>query len=360
MIPPLRRLLVCRAAPGIPGYRLHKPSGQARVIINGRHVYLGPYDSPESRKKYQEIVRKHLVERTNAEMERAVEFATDVTISEIIVRYIPHVESYYRKHGKPTGQISIIRLSLRVLREKFGHLEATSFGPKALKQCRAEFIRQGLCRNEVNRRTSLIRGFFKWAVSEESAPLLGLAWTASRLGSTEEPQRGPGPRAGRPGLGIGRGRDPPSLASSRRCDGAPPATCGDRPDEVVQMRGRDLVTAGTVWEYTPGSHKTEHHDKGRVIMLGPRARLIVEEWLKTDLEAFLFSPRESVAGQRAERRATRKTPMWESHKAAAGQEAEGPSAASRPRSLRRGELSSRDPSGVRSGIPPPDALPDRG
>jgi hypothetical protein len=32
---------------GIPAYSLHKPSGQARVRIEGRDHYLGPYDSPE-------------------------------------------------------------------------------------------------------------------------------------------------------------------------------------------------------------------------------------------------------------------------------------------------------------------------
>jgi len=32
----------------VPNYRLHKPSGQARVIINGQHVYLGEFGSAES------------------------------------------------------------------------------------------------------------------------------------------------------------------------------------------------------------------------------------------------------------------------------------------------------------------------
>ena len=32
----------------VPGYRLHKPSGQARVIIDGEHIYLGKYGSPKA------------------------------------------------------------------------------------------------------------------------------------------------------------------------------------------------------------------------------------------------------------------------------------------------------------------------
>jgi len=40
----------------VPSYRLHKASGQARTIVNGRHVYLGKYGSPESRQKYARIL----------------------------------------------------------------------------------------------------------------------------------------------------------------------------------------------------------------------------------------------------------------------------------------------------------------
>jgi hypothetical protein len=36
----------------IPSYRLHKPSGQARVIINGKHIYLGRFGTPESWEEY--------------------------------------------------------------------------------------------------------------------------------------------------------------------------------------------------------------------------------------------------------------------------------------------------------------------
>ncbi len=32
----------------IPSCRLHKASGQARMIIDGRHIYLGKYNSPET------------------------------------------------------------------------------------------------------------------------------------------------------------------------------------------------------------------------------------------------------------------------------------------------------------------------
>ena len=41
----------------VPAYRLHKPSGQARVIINHEHIYLGKFGSAESREKYARLTR---------------------------------------------------------------------------------------------------------------------------------------------------------------------------------------------------------------------------------------------------------------------------------------------------------------
>ena len=45
----------------VPSYRLHKPSGQARVIIDGEHIYLGPYGSPESHEKYARLIAERAV-----------------------------------------------------------------------------------------------------------------------------------------------------------------------------------------------------------------------------------------------------------------------------------------------------------
>lgn len=36
----------------IPRYCLLKPTGQARVIIGGRHICLGVYGTPDSHKRY--------------------------------------------------------------------------------------------------------------------------------------------------------------------------------------------------------------------------------------------------------------------------------------------------------------------
>ena len=40
----------------IPTYRLHQATGQARCVVNGKTFYLGPYDTPESRREYARIL----------------------------------------------------------------------------------------------------------------------------------------------------------------------------------------------------------------------------------------------------------------------------------------------------------------
>jgi len=55
---------------GIPAYRRHI-CGQARVRINGRDHYLGPYGSPESEAEYDRLVKKLLVDRALARIGEA-------------------------------------------------------------------------------------------------------------------------------------------------------------------------------------------------------------------------------------------------------------------------------------------------
>jgi hypothetical protein len=38
-----------------PKYRLHRGSGQALVQINGDRIYLGKYDTKESKEEYRKL-----------------------------------------------------------------------------------------------------------------------------------------------------------------------------------------------------------------------------------------------------------------------------------------------------------------
>ena len=78
----------------IPNYSLHKPSGQARVIISGKHHYLGKFGSPESRNKYAALIGKHFHEESKLPESPPGTFPPS-TIDELILHYLDHARTYY-------------------------------------------------------------------------------------------------------------------------------------------------------------------------------------------------------------------------------------------------------------------------
>jgi len=87
------------------------------------------------------------------------------------------------------------------------------------------------------------------------------------------------------------------------------------------MRALDFdMSNPNCWVYRPGSdqgnhgeHKTAHHGHDRVILIGPRAQELIRPYLKPDLTAYLFSPRDATRERNEKRRAARKTPLYPSH-----------------------------------------------
>ena len=89
---------------------------------------------------------------------------------------------------------------------------------------------------------------------------------------------------------------------------------GMRPGEVVQMTMRAIDTTAPVWIYSPPRFKTQHHHgKQRRVFIGPRAQVILRDWIRTELDVPLFQPREAEAERSARRREARTTKLWESH-----------------------------------------------
>jgi integrase len=168
-------------------------------------------------------------------------------------------------------------------------------------------IDSGLCRNEVNKRVGKVKRAFKWAVSEEMVPpsvYHGLqAVSGLRHGRADvresEPVR-PVPDAFVDALRPHLSRQVWAMVQLQRLTAM-------RPGEVVAMRTLDVDTSGRAWAYVPESHKTEHHGKRRTIYLGPQAQAVLREWLRPELTAPLFQPREAMAERREEQRRNRKT-----------------------------------------------------
>jgi integrase len=93
---------------------------------------------------------------------------------------------------------------------------------------------------------------------------------------------------------------------------------GMRAGEVLIMRTMDIDRSGKIWEYRPSYHKTEHHDKERIIQLGPKAQAIIEGFIKPKLDAFIFSPADAHAERMEEKRQARTKAYLAKHPRARG------------------------------------------
>jgi integrase len=273
------------------------------VVLDGRAIYLGRFGTPESRTRYAQAISEW---SARGGMPRADD---DITIVEIIARYWQFARGYYTRGGKPTEEIATINAALAPLKELYGHEPARSFSPLKIQAVRHKMLERNWARSTINDQVSRIKRMIKWAVAQELIPpavhhglqaVTGLRRFRSEARETEPVK--PVPEAL-----IDAVRPLVSSAIEAMIDLQ--LLTGMRPGEVCAMRGCDLDTSGNIWTYVPAQHKTQHHGRGRTVFLGPKAQAIVENWLKSDLQAFLFSPAESEQRRQIERHNARVTPQ---------------------------------------------------
>ena len=302
----------------VPSYRLHKASGQAVVTLNGHDIYLGIHNSVESREAYQAALNEWLASRrqhaSSGTLEREATPVGGLTINELFLAYWEFVQEHYRKYSKPTSEVASIKRALTPLLKLYGRRPGRMFGPLALKACRQRMIEDGLTRGVINNHIGRVKRFFKWAAENELVPpevYHGLQTVSGlRRGRSPAPESEP----------VKPVPDELIDAALRHVNRHVAAMIqlqrltGMRPGEVIMMRACDLDTTGKVWLYKPSTHKTEHHDRKRLICLGPRAQEIVRPFLVDELKAYLFSPKRAIAEYRANLRANRKTPLTPSQR----------------------------------------------
>ncbi len=302
-----------------PKYTRHKASGQAIVKINGKVHYLGPWQSAESKVRWQEAVSKW-----SAQQARAVNAPTivgempqthETTVVELLAAFLEHAKTWYTKNGEPTGSLAAIRPVLRLLREMFGAVLVSKFKPSHLEAYQRRMIERGASRSYINGACSKIKTVFKWGVSKDLVPvatwqaltsLRGLAKGRTKARETEPvlPVEDWVVDATLPHL-------PEVVADMVRLQ----RYTGARPGEICAIRPVDVDRSGEVWLYRPANHKTEHHGRGRVIAIGPRGQEVLRPYLLRAPDSHCFSPRESERRRSEAQREARVTPMTPSQEA---------------------------------------------
>ncbi|QDT16605.1 tyrosine-type recombinase/integrase [Alienimonas californiensis] len=308
-----------------PSYRLHKPSGQARVILAGKHHYLGAFGAPESKEAYARLIAERFLapgpaaDCSNAPDTPDSGVATGAasgvsggvsqspvprrrSVNDLMVAYLDHAEGYYARDGEPTQELTDVKASLKPLRLLYGRTPADEFGPKKLKAVRDHMVAvQGLSRKVTNARVNRIRRFFKWCASEELVPSsvfhglqsvdgLRMGRTAARETAPVKPVPDADVEATLPFLS-------PPVAAMVKVQ----RLTGMRPGEVVQMKPGDVDRNGEVWVYRPECHKNEWRGQERTVPLGPKAQAVFAPFLdgRPD-DKPLFSPKEAEQWRYAE------------------------------------------------------------
>ena len=303
---------------GIPSYRLHKASGRAVVTLNGRDIYLGRYDTPESREKYDAVIRRWLdagrVWNEREPFDNAK--PSDFTVAQLILRYWEFAEDYYRKNDEPLPELYALRGALRPVRRLYGHRPARTFGPLALKAVREEFLKAGLVRKSINTQVARVRRMFAWAVENEllegnqlhalrAVPGLRFGRCNAREGKKVRPVADEHVDAVLPHL-------PPAVAAMVQLQ----RMTAMRSGELTILRPCDIDRSQEPWRYTPASHKTECHGHRRTVLLGPRARALLASLLVGKRpEQYVFSPSASEECRNARRKLARKSKITPSQAA---------------------------------------------
>jgi len=269
-----------------PKYCLHKQSGQARVWIHGKEYLLGLYNSPDSKAKYHELLARHLTGQP------APKTDTGPTISQVLALFWRYAKRRYHKGGKGKfgGAVSW-RPGLRVVRETFGKEPAKDFGPKKLKAIQDAMIAKGWSRSDINDQVNRIRRAFRWAASEEHIPAEVVAKLETvdglRYGITEAKEAPP----------VEPVEDSvveatlPHMSAKVADMVMVQRLVGCRPGEVVRLRVGDVDRSGDVWTITLRDHKTAHHNKARVLYVGPRAQQILAPYLLKLPDCWVFPSR---------------------------------------------------------------------
>ncbi len=313
----------------VPPYRHHKSTGRAVVYIDRRSIFLGKYDSPESRQKYAEIVSKI----TSGE---PVPMSSKVTTREPVRRSIAALCLRFVAEKLPNyahAEQACFRGAMRILVELFGETPADDFGPIRLRTVRAAMVegdpnavgrdgkpkpRKPWSRSFVNKQVKRLKHLFRLGVSWELVPVA----VADALGTVESLAQGDTeaaesrPRRAVPPADIAAVR---AVLTERQRDIFDLLLLtGARPGEIIDLTTGQIDRAGEVWRVDLEKHKTSHKGKSRVLFFTVPAQAILLRHIKADPDALLFPVLRSTFGTAVKDACTKAgvpvlTPHWLRH-----------------------------------------------
>lgn len=282
----------------VPTYKLHAASGQAVCYINRQRVYLGRYNSPESKAKFAEIVAGRMAPAATDPASPS-NSPRGATVSELLLRFATDELPRYTKPERRcfTGVI-------RLVRQFFGESPAAEFGPVKLRIVRDKMTegdkavqRKPWSRSFTNKQIQRLRQIFKFGVSWEIVPQTVADSLASvrALSAGESTARETSPRVAVSDADLNAVRQ--VLTGVYRDIFDLLLLTGGRPGEIVLLKTGDIDRSGAVWKAELQKHKTAHKGKRRVLFFNAAAQAILLRHLKADPDARLFRTKRDTFGE---------------------------------------------------------------
>ena len=201
------------------------------------------------------------------------------TVDELCGGWIAWCETYYRhKDGTQTGEAWGCQNAVRLLREMYGKRPAAELQHADMLAVRDALVRSGIARVTVNRYMERVKRLWRWALDEghitatqkaELSQVQNLKAFRSAAHETE-PVR-PVDDAAIEATCAAMARNTADLVRVQRLTGM-------RPGEACGLRWCDIDTTRTPWVYRPAHHKTEWKGKIRAVLIGPKARAMLEKY----------------------------------------------------------------------------------
>ena len=127
----------------IPRLGVHAATGQARVVIEGRTIYLGKA-GPRAHERYRELVGAWLTTGRLPDEAPAPAPAATPTIGDLVARFLEAKDGYYRSaDGKPTLELENFVTAFGPLLARYGLQAAEQFSPRRLKDVQEAMVRKG-------------------------------------------------------------------------------------------------------------------------------------------------------------------------------------------------------------------------
>ena len=258
--------LMGRKRHALPNRLYHRPSGQDRIVWNGRTIYLGKHGSPEAEARYRKVLQ--------AILETGQPFPAEsvVTVAQVAARFMVHTRKSF-----PVGsrEPMAYQRAVDLFVERFGSERIDAITPARFVAMRDAWAETNSVRT-VNKHHNMILACFRWAVTAELVP--AGVWHALQAVPRLKPRRSPardprvvGPVAWEQVEAV-RGFVRPQVWAM---------ICvqwhtGMRSGELLAMTPGQVVD----WVYRPKDHKNAWRGHVREIPIGPKCREILGEWIK--------------------------------------------------------------------------------